>query len=700
MMGFADDAQTGEEAQPARKSTPRKPARPAVEPPLSHRDGAEPAESGSGCAFRARSRARRRPGPRGGRDAWRGCDPRVPGAGSAARASTGLGGNPSPCLGPRPPGRPRRARRSGREARSGVRRRTRRPRDPAISVGRSAGHRRRPPCASSSRRARPASPSSRPRRATSPAPSRRRNAPSRAARRAPRPKSRPTPSDSKSTSSPWSGTGSATPSPRPTPPVRKPSPRAERLEAALRAARGPSGPVPEGERELRAEVVGLRRRLEESSAESRRLRETIDLQATDLSIARAHRDDRQNEIDQFRRRIETLESERAAQVDRIDEALARQRELLALVSRIQAENVELRSTQAALEETLEARDLEISAREEHLLVTRRGLAARDEQLIDAAERLEQARHRHELLEAELERARLGQSELEEKLLRREARIASLSKTLTRIEDAIGRPVAERAAPAAVTAVAAVVHTEPVQADTPSERASKPIQPSESLEQPATPIPAPAPIASPAALPAPIVAWRNEKVRSLSGEDAGVPGFLARRLVENAGGSNASPAPDPESRRRRPRGRDRAPRRPRGARRPWGLDPCPRSGRGHGSGPPPGDRGRRTQRIDLARPLAGRRDRAGSGDGCLAARRRSLAPDGSGVDPRPPRLAASTGRRRALRRSDRRRGARAVADDVREAGRALAGAAGELDDDRGLRVPAEPGRGCGRRGAAL
>jgi hypothetical protein len=86
----------------------------------------------------------------------------------------------------------------------------------------------------------------------------------------------------------------------------------------------------------------------------------------------------------------------------------------------------------------------------------------------------------------------------------------------------------------------VVHTEPVQADTPSERASKPIQPSESLEQPATPIPAPAPIASPAALPAPIVAWRNEKVRSLSGEDAGVPGFLARRLVENAGGSNASP----------------------------------------------------------------------------------------------------------------------------------------------------------------
>ena len=214
--------------------------------------------------------------------------------------------------------------------------------------------------------------------------------------------------------------------------------RIERLETALRATRGPNGPVPDGERELRAEVIGLRRRLDESGAENRRLRETLDTQATELAIAGAQRDDRQQEIEQHRERIASFERERAQKIERLDEALVRQRELLALVSRVQAENVDLRSTQAALEETLEARDLEISAREEHLQVTRRGLVARDEQLVDAGERLEQARHRHELLETELERARLAQTELEEKLIRREARIASLSTTLTRIEDAIGR----------------------------------------------------------------------------------------------------------------------------------------------------------------------------------------------------------------------------------------------------------------------
>lgn len=306
--------------------------------------------------------------------------------------------------------------------------------------------------------------------------------------------------------------------------------RAERLEAALRAARGPSGPVPEGDRALRAEVIGLRRRLEESGAESRRLRETVDVQATDLAIARAHRDDRQNEIDQLRERIDTLESERAAQVERLDEALARQRELLALVSRIQAENVELRSTQAALEETLEARDLEISAREEHLLVTRRGLTARDEQLIDAAERLEQARHRHELIEAELERARLGQAELEDKLLRREARITSLSKTLTRIEEAIGRPAAERSIPTSIA------QTAPPQPTRTSERKDPPIA---SLAPPAAPIDAPAPLAPPVALPPALVAWRNEKIRALSGAATGLADFLARGLVDPVAGPSPS-----------------------------------------------------------------------------------------------------------------------------------------------------------------
>ncbi len=76
--------------------------------------------------------------------------------------------------------------------------------------------------------------------------------------------------------------------------------RAERFETALRAARGPDGPLPDGERDLRAEVIGLRRRLEESCAESRDLRKDLDTRATDLAIAHAHRDDRQQEIDQHK----------------------------------------------------------------------------------------------------------------------------------------------------------------------------------------------------------------------------------------------------------------------------------------------------------------------------------------------------------------------------------------------------------------
>lgn len=313
--------------------------------------------------------------------------------------------------------------------------------------------------------------------------------------------------------------------------------RADRLEAALRAAHGPSGPVPDGERDLRAEVVGLRRRLEETTAESRRLRESVETQATDLAIARAHCDDRQDELDQQRQRIDSLEHDRAAHIERLDEALVRQRELLALVSRVQAENVELRSTQAALEETLEARDLEISAREEHLLVTRRGLAVRDEQLIDAAERLEQARHRHELLEAELERARLGQVELEDKLQRREARVTSLSQTLSRIEDAIDRtvprslaedadPQAQPAAERPQTSVSAVSRPMPAMktcARDPGIPASGPAPDAYITATPAVP--------APMALPTSLVAWRDERVRILAGEQAGVAGFLAGRLFE-------------------------------------------------------------------------------------------------------------------------------------------------------------------------
>ncbi|MEZ4279340.1 MAG: hypothetical protein R3F21_06950 [Myxococcota bacterium] len=314
--------------------------------------------------------------------------------------------------------------------------------------------------------------------------------------------------------------------------------RAERLDAALRAARGPSGPVPDGERALRAEVIGLRRRLEASGDEARRLREALDERATELAIAEAHRDDRQNEIDQHRARIESLEHERAKTIERLDEALARQRELLALASRVQAENAELRSTQSALEETLEARDLEISAREEHLAVTRRGLATRDEQLLDAQERLEQARHRHELLEAELERARLAQNELEQTIGRRDARIASLSATLSRIEDAIGRPVARKATESAEISTApeveAAITAEPATPQAPesgSEAAAESEAESESESEPSPERDDAIEWERPAALPPAFCAWRSEKLRGLLGAETDLAGFLARRLVD-------------------------------------------------------------------------------------------------------------------------------------------------------------------------
>lgn len=323
--------------------------------------------------------------------------------------------------------------------------------------------------------------------------------------------------------------------------------RAERLEAANRSARGPHGPVPEGERELRAEVVGLRRRLEESGAESRRLRDALDASATELAIARAHADDRQQELEQQRDQIAALERDRAAQVERLDESLARQRELLALVSRVQAENVELRSTQAALEETLEARDLEISAREEHLLVTRRGLAARDAQLVDAEERLEQERHRRELVETELERARLAHAELADGLTRRDARIATLSTTLARVEDAIGRslPAAmpradEVAAPPAASARSTTnvnaegTSIDPDAADAPeAPRETSPISQDDPIPADGSALAAPPSAgAGLPALPSILAGWRDATLATACGPEHGasVADFLARRLA--------------------------------------------------------------------------------------------------------------------------------------------------------------------------
>lgn len=218
--------------------------------------------------------------------------------------------------------------------------------------------------------------------------------------------------------------------------------RAEKLEASLKAARGALIPLPEGERALRAEVVGLRGRLEDALEDQARLASRLSATETDLAIAQARIEDRQHEIDHHADRAAELEARLEDHDGQLAEALEQHREVLALAARLQAENNELRSTQAALEETLSARDLEITAREEHLAVMRRGLATRDAQILDLRERLDQVGHRTESLETELERRQLDLEQLQARVERREVRIATLTETLGRIEQAMGRGIGE------------------------------------------------------------------------------------------------------------------------------------------------------------------------------------------------------------------------------------------------------------------
>lgn len=295
--------------------------------------------------------------------------------------------------------------------------------------------------------------------------------------------------------------------------------RIERLEAALQASRSTPGTLSEVERDLRAEVVGLRNRLEEASREQRALREALETSATTLAIARAHADDRQQELDTQRVQLDAIARERALQEQRLDESLARQRELLNLVARVQAENAELRSTQAALEETLEARDREIVAREENLQVTRRGLAAREAQRIEAEERLEQERHRRELSEHELDRARLARAELEERVARRDARIAALVATLARVEEAIGRPaLGAQPLPPAIETVGTLEAIATV----------APTRPAEPIADVETSTPA----ATPPVEPAILARWRDRRAQALAEADgsASVVDWLARQLA--------------------------------------------------------------------------------------------------------------------------------------------------------------------------
>ncbi|MCR9096897.1 MAG: hypothetical protein NXI30_21970, partial [bacterium] len=180
--------------------------------------------------------------------------------------------------------------------------------------------------------------------------------------------------------------------------------------------------------------------------------------------------------------------------EQTEAAIAQHREALTLATRLQAENNELRSAQAALEETLQARDLEIAAREEHLRVTREGLSTRDAQLVDVKEHLQEERHRIEALEADLERAEIDKSVLLDKVARRESRIATLTNTLGQIEEAMGQRVQLKVP--AQPALAQAEWTRAAPASSPSDDPSAAPAPSPPEDASAAPVDPPA--AEPAA----------------------------------------------------------------------------------------------------------------------------------------------------------------------------------------------------------
>lgn len=212
----------------------------------------------------------------------------------------------------------------------------------------------------------------------------------------------------------------------------------EQLSASLRKARTTLVPLPAGEQALRTEVLGLRARVSQSNQESTAATARAEALQTDLAIAEARIDEREHERDLIEAERQLLASQ-LGEIERENEVLTeRHRTTLGLCDKLQAENQELRSTQIALEETLEARDLEISAREEHLAVTREGISYRDEQLLALSEEQEMLRRANTQLESEqLQHAQQRQA-LEDKVGLREERIAVLTETLSEIESALGR----------------------------------------------------------------------------------------------------------------------------------------------------------------------------------------------------------------------------------------------------------------------
>jgi chromosome segregation ATPase len=211
----------------------------------------------------------------------------------------------------------------------------------------------------------------------------------------------------------------------------------EQLSASLRKARSTLAPLPAGEKALRAEVLGLRARVNESQQASTSATARAEGLQTDLAIAQAKLDERDHERDLIDGERLLLASQLEEKTIELEQLRVHEKEIVALCERLRSENQELRSTQIALEETLEARDLEISAREEHLAVTREGLVLRDDQLLELGQERDRMRRRVEELEGQLTLHQHRQHDFEALLAQRESKIATLKATLAQIESALG-----------------------------------------------------------------------------------------------------------------------------------------------------------------------------------------------------------------------------------------------------------------------
>ncbi len=195
-------------------------------------------------------------------------------------------------------------------------------------------------------------------------------------------------------------------------------------------------PETQPERDLTIELTGLRRALEDSTREAtEKEAERADLRA-ELSVARAAVEAAEIRTQRAERRVAELEDALALRTQELEQLSEAQRDLQTAHHRLGLERAELRSSVAAHQETIEARERELAAQVEQLLITRQGVSERDTQIQLLAGRVESLNESLALKDAELE---IRIEELRKSRARataREGHITSLAETLATIEQAI------------------------------------------------------------------------------------------------------------------------------------------------------------------------------------------------------------------------------------------------------------------------